>query len=1397
MRLIYPLNVTYTESSWNRRSVVRIKSFVIRSIERNDLIEPKNYDRSVNVYVANDTIEAYWPHYFYILISQTNEQRNLARVRWMVYNALLLYRQRAALRKQEFQQRKQPHHQSSHQSNGRRQKNGTIVVDFELVLYNMDTSLTSVYDEVSALDEWTDLDKRGSGGVAGRSSRPADGDERNAFTRTNNLYRTRVESMAEYRYLFEYFRENAHYNQELFSLPVNLLYDHFRFALDVYVANLRFKIRHERMSKAGRFEHQNDSYRKIIEKWTSKSRSIDDLLRNDRVELSRWFACGKWCVFDVDRGCTSTVPRAEFVWCVRTVLALSDHQASDKLLYEIFDCPLSFVPRVVWDIETVAIGKGTIPRGITEDQKISSIAVVIERPLLEQGRLVVLWVLAPDGSNPNEIRDLRVVGPGCEDDVEKLKVLHTIVHVYDDERALLLDFLLDMFVNRSLLVDFFGVRPDRCINYENMCTLLVGYNSIEYDYEFLLNRCLFFSGRLFAPFIVALRGYSSLSRALCNSYVFNDSQICLDMMHFLIARNRQLKSYKLGAVLKVYGCDIEKIDFSAVLIRRLYYPQQFVNDAPLDMPPLEFLRFVLRYNVFDCLSLCDLLTRTSFASHMAVMMEYFYASLELVMYKGNSSLLPTLIQLNNLREKREFAVIRQPQRNNFLCSFDTLDRKFVRKNQKELERRFRLHFKIERFPFTLSGENPYTPLLNYHRCITMLTTNNFKRVKPSDMYDGRVTFSTVNELELLRVGEKTYIGGMNFASPGHAKFPILMDYNSFYPSIIRSYRLDVSTIAVFTLKQLLLTIPIPLLECMLHTGVLRLFDYTSLDDADYTVDSTRHRELFHGEEWHEAVEYRTFEQLVRTSRHFDRRFLALLHNSRPSTIDDIVTRALERRQVWKEKKKKYPDDVVVQFMELMEKLLANSLYGYMNFSLSAIFSRATAASVTLFCRNAFCRTRRIIESRELIATTRLDPNLYRFRVVYIDTDGCIFVLDRTTRGESSSVKSLSMESSSIESSSIPTSVEPWFKLYDDLSSSDTVAVYDRLAQTINKMLNLRFVTLAAEHYDSIAVSVFATKKYVLLKMPGGKVKCTGFESNAARPIRQLYDVVLRNTLRAFHVHRLVPYPRFVVTIRHHRLFFFAVFDYLFECWRRATDATAQDFGLSRPLNPKTTKGEMSDFIDRVLYQYQYSPGERVWIMKVVDDDRCVEDGVLYPARGKFVMISEIEGSLNTVIPNFKFYVGGYMRYLYQCVEAHQTLRDGTRVTREKIEPGYYLDSFQSIYSYCWACWLYVRIYSQRQSKIDGVMWPETATVTAKMNLLTKGAATTNDDTSDGLTRLPKYLPRDFFRDKFIKPEDNPFYVTLFNNDAATADPTRTSEEEIALKRKCVLDTALMLIQPLT
>ena len=108
------------------------------------------------------------------------------------------------------------------------------------------------------------------------------------------------------------------------------------------------------------------------------------------------------------------------------------------------------------------------------------------------------------------------------------------------------------------------------------------------------------------------------------------------------------------------------------------------------------------------------------------------------------------------------------------------------------------------------------------------------------------------------------------------------------------------------------------------------------------------------------------ELLVASSKLLARRVLIVWRKEGGSAVSRLVTAALERRAVWKKLRREAPNDKMLESRELMEKLLANGTYGYLNFKRSVIFSRATAAAVTLLCRNAFARTRLILESEELL-----------------------------------------------------------------------------------------------------------------------------------------------------------------------------------------------------------------------------------------------------------------------------------------------------------------------------------------------------------------------------------------------------------------------------------------------
>lgn len=1468
MKLFYPLTVVFadkrvigngrggggingsTVGTTNfSRSVVRLKG--LSAFELHDC---DSFDRVV---LLDSTVELEWPHHLYVLVNTHNESSNLAELRSLLVNAAHAYR--------ASRRRKAASVASGGGGGGARGTDTNNPIDGsmdhlepEAVLYDVGSPLTSLFDLIG--------------------DTPTSATHRKSLVRANNLYRIRVRTGAELRHLHDWLVENSHYWTDKFSLPVHQRADHFRFALDIYVANLRFKLARDDLQRLGKLDDQAagalghgaaDKCRDLLLKHTRlrRNRASAHALRHDPIDLKRWFECGRWCLVDEPKRFFAVAGWKEFYGAARQRLTRVVQRIGHvAFLRAVYDCPLDFVPRVTWRI---ARGNDEKRRGVTGSQPLYTVTLTCERPSLDSAatRVAIVRALVPRGMTVPETERIIVeqtegryrTANGNNDPPED-EIARVIPYAYTDERALLLDLVTDLTTNHTLAHHYFGLyATELAVVGPRLSNVLLGYDSMEYDFVFLLNRCLY-HGHLppFRQAAAVLRDHANTSRPLCYAFTFNESQLHLDARQFLMSRNRQLASYYIVSVMKAYGCYRDQTSISALELRRLYgfggagCGGGTANGSSSAVTRTHFAR-VVRSNFVECLCLSRLYDRMSFQQHMSVMMRYFFSPLDVVAYKGNSSLLPCVLQLDSIETKRTLAVVRQPQFNRFVVDvrdLRTYGGRVFAENVRILRRRCGVVVRMENTPSherLAASSNPFVPLLNRMRALSATVMaarkpiglssydedeeeedeeddddyfedhdaaaagllggnrrasngstcgNVLRRLTVDELADGRVTLPATNEMELLRVGEKSYIGGMNYAEAGHARFPVLMDYNSFYPSIIRSYALDVNKVALLDLRQLLLTVPIALLDQMLARRVLRLFDYTAPEDLSRNVDLQRHSELFGGDEWYEAVEYRTIDSAILTSRHLGRGFLALLtYEHPPSTISAVVTKALDRRAVWKRKKKENPTDQVVVFMEMMEKLLANSLYGYLNFQLSAVFSRTAAAAVTLLCRNTFCRTRRIIESRELIATTLLDPDRYRFRVVYIDTDGCIFVLDDRF-ASTTSTAAAPCGTTAVEEKSPFT---PPYRLYADLEPDDTVAVYDRLTDTVNRMLDLRHVRLAAEHQNAVAVCVLARKKYALLLRPTGDVKKTGFEKNASPPIRAMYDSLLRHSQRAFHLYRLVPTSgRFVATIRSHRLFFFAVFDRLYAFWRetrRGSDDAAYaltDFGLNRPLNPKQTGGEMSRFIDRVLHDYGYAAGDRVWILRVIRKRDCVypDRNTLVPAGGSLITIAELDATNNNndnnqvdeIVPNFKFFLGCYTRYFYQCLEGQQTLRDSPKNTREPIEPGYHLDSFNSIVQYCWAAWFYTRIVADRWPEIRGVYWPSNgmAVPRARMNTLRKMSeqpkvSTTTTTTTVGGTRpLPKWLPTRFFDadPSFRSPaSDNPFYSALFDADQSSRDET--------------------------
>lgn len=1313
------------------------------------------------------------------------------------------------------------------------------------------------------------------------------------FKRTNNLYVCSFDNRSDFQTALDYLTSNSANWAEIYAVPVGLEDDCIRFSLDMFIhhgqlereiewrrrryalisgtglrSNSLISLSHlnmaehsllndemdadidDQLAPEALLEQTNRGSALKTEKTATESKNAPPSPKQKkRIDIFSCFSIANWAIYNRANRLITPVDRLAF-----ERLLLKSHPAffqslavpfSKKRFDQLYQTPLLFVPAVLWDLETIANNPCTIPRGVASDEAVVSIALVMERPAIDLLRLAMIWLLVPEGIDEEERQRITSQSVLRAEREHNLHAAPTVI-CYSDERAMLYDFCALMIMNIPLLYNYMGIAEAHFPAYRQLCCFLIGHNSVGYDYAFILNRCLFFGLDDVHRHLTRKMQGAGLSREINALYTFNDAQICIDTLLFLRTRMRHLSAFDLRSVLRFYRCEITKMDLDAAQIRHFYHAlggknnngklSSFANPmhriASRANSRLNYFSALMRYNIFDCLSLCDLLAKLSFVEYVTTLMRGFSVPLESALYRGNSRLLPSILINDCLREKREFLV--PTHENQSIFSIDRGGAGLTDELRDWLKTRsglplapLAISFEYQ-YPFDCTAAtlprhslyhlyNPYIEFVEYLRTIRWI--NNLiepgQAEQPPAFHQqtdwqleaepfyrfASLSLPCDRQLDLLRIGEKTYLGGMNYADPCHVKHPILMDYHSFYPSIIRHYELDINNVAIFTVKKLLLAIrPIGLLEEIIRCQFFRLFDYTALQDVDVYVNksvfsSPRFHAIFTPKsycrrEWHEGIEIESLALLLASSRSLERRVLVLMKKMDDSVIDRVVTQALHRRDEWKRKKRQRPDDKIIQSRELMDKLLANGTYGYLNYSKSVVFSRPTAAAVTLLCRHTFCRTRFIIESAEWLRRVNLDPDDFCSQVVYIDTDGCIVFIEKKDDAELSAPPLFSVNEPAAGVNMGLRIALPDFNLTTSglaidaptkspLNSSQHLPLLtarkDQFIAHINELLNMQYVTLAAEHHDAIAASVFATKKYALYKVesiypPKDSVKKTGFESNASLPIKSLYDVVLRNLSLLNHGYNIVQANRFVCKIVRHRAFFFALFDTLYIWWQaalqhrrqqsqleyqlfdppdQATDTLPEagrfnitDFATRVPLNPKDTKGKLAEFIDRVLRDFKYDVGDRVRILKLAPilEENAVTiatangDYMLYDVTDSHFELFDIaKEKMDTVLPDFKYFLGGHATYLYQCIEGCQTLRERASCQFEPVawssraaffhhlglmhKKGYvcamseseiaslsagalekntlYLRSFNALYDLNYALWLWQRILSKR------------------------------------------------------------------------------------------------------
>lgn len=1308
----------------------------------------------------------------------------------------------------------------------------------------------------------------------------------------SKLYVCRFSDESLFHAVTEFLETNECNWKVVYRVPALRGQDYLRFSLDLYVRNkrleefARFQARRAKFSQMFGYR-TNSCYEHLIEK-SNVSSSLDqraevrlrqylddrckrsghseseknrgsfdhrvngnsETLFQPGIDMYENFAFGEWCVMRKD-----TVVRIDRTMFEHLLLSDSDFltvvERCPTIVSDVFCKPLTFVPSVIWDLETIAARPGTLPRGTSADEKIVSIAVTIDRHSVDEEKRCpsIVWVLVPEPLSEHERSSVEAMDLTSDGNLKGLDYrVDCEIHSYRDERAMLVDFCSAMVSQAPLLCTFFGIRPEFAHMYRDVVSFLVGHNSVGYDFQFIVDRSIFF-------------GYTELTRHLTRRvrgdvrdqilmYTFHDAQLAIDTYLFLRARMRNLPSYDLGSVLRKYECELAKGDLDARDIRFFYNAigdEARMRELRVDSNEsrLQYYRKFLLYNLFDCVSIIGLLDKLAFAVYSDATVKYFRAPLNVACYSGNSKLLPSLFFADMLLHGKEVLCIRS--RNTSMCAVETNAKRIAdlfdqmklvcdaiseqlesagisiatkfylhlfrgfdvslcsaddleendntrsrgRKrtdyddndvyddsedDDYEENEAFRASRVNERLPkHVRPSDREYHPaalcMMQYGRtveCSVKIDQSNASRPWRSADRSGRASRSnakwknlsdltstvaferivteqipfTENELDLLRVAEKTYIGGMNYAKSCHARNPILMDFNSFYPSIIRHFDLDFNNVAVFTVFKLLLLIgSLDMLRNLLQYRVIRMFDYTPEASASEFVncefyDDPRFEKLRSPSSnvprrWYEGVEIDSIEHLVLSTKHFSRRVLIVWRKSNGSVLARIITRALEARAVLKQQRKKNPNDKVLESKENMAKVLANGTYGYLNFMMSVIFSRATAAAVTTLCRKTFVETCFIIEDPATLLAFNVEL-FESFYVVtrYVDTDGAVAVV---LRKGGSNVTPIVLRVSIEDGTSFTVDCAN-FLTVNELPASKELTVNEYLdilgrrkadfVKLVNDRLGMQFVTLAPEENNAVAATIFGRKKYTLLKLcaPSAPLsgisqsaisvdgnatglsgearlhrtlarlfvlKKTGFEKNAQLPLKLMYERLLRNAMLLNHVFSLGTRDDFVAKILDHCSMLYSIFDTLYDMWRVAVhnskrskqglncsvsgknELNLKSFASSIALNVRQCGGKVAEFIDKILREYQYDPGDRVKVLRVFDVSsralqrtRSVRDFtnlrvVLYDtADSEFVLLDDAIDKIDDYVPDFLYFLGGHGTYMYQCVEGQQTLRDG-------------------------------------------------------------------------------------------------------------------------------------------
>lgn len=390
---------------------------------------------------------------------------------------------------------------------------------------------------------------------------------------------------------------------------------------------------------------------------------------NSGIDLAEIFEMFSWCSIDSSRS--------------NTILKLSDEEIAAIGLMK---NPLTSLPVISYDIETIAENMNIVPRGVRRHQKLSSISMTLslQKMTTYQERstaaaaattpttsVTLMYTPISDSEKlkryEKQLNQIQQQQPSHEDNDgdSNDNSSYDIIYLYDDEKRLLFD-AVEILRNNTFLVQLYRLDDPR--DARRLACILLGYNCWEYDYSYLVCRLHFYGLHQIA---LAIQTFWREPR-------FCASQISFDLMKHVAARyHAQVGSLALSNVSRYFGaielseCALSensrlvKMKFDAVAIRRLYYDteenidgvvvEKFDEESAFGNlnsdEGLNVLR-IWRYNVQDCLAVYYLAQNLAFFDTVVVYSRHFVVPLVEASYVGNSRLLPNAFAVRALKESR-------------------------------------------------------------------------------------------------------------------------------------------------------------------------------------------------------------------------------------------------------------------------------------------------------------------------------------------------------------------------------------------------------------------------------------------------------------------------------------------------------------------------------------------------------------------------------------------------------------------------------------------------------------------------------------------------------------------------------------------------------------------------